>query len=106
MTQHTPGPWTGAFRNREYSEGEVTAILADGYVATIACVFGQNWGQYRAAEDGGDSEFEANTRLIAAAPELLEALKNVLENWNTKAHLSLATRQGISAAIAKAEGRS
>ena len=49
---------------------------------------------------------DANARLIAAAPDLLDALNRVMQEWNERKHLTLATRQAIDAAIAKAEGQS
>jgi hypothetical protein len=47
-------------------------------------------------------EAEANARLIAAAPELLDALKDILAISEIPA---CATREKAVAAIAKAEGR-
>jgi hypothetical protein len=44
---------------------------------------------------------EANARLIAAAPELLEACKQALRRTS----MSDGLREEIEAAIAKAEGR-
>jgi hypothetical protein len=64
MSKHTPGPWFVAPRNEVNSAGHNIAMIAD-----------LDWGQYRDAEDNGEAEFEANARLIAAAPDLLEALK-------------------------------
>ena len=57
-TKHTPGPWTA---DRQYIEkkmppGSNRKIIAEVY-----------WHVY--------DEYEANARLIAAAPELLEALE-------------------------------
>jgi hypothetical protein len=63
MTQHTPGPW-------EFlppDDGNCGAITAKtGWI----CDF---------AEEPSD----ANARLIAAAPDLLEALKNLVNQHNT-----------------------
>lgn len=57
---------------------------------------------------GCDAEDKANTNLIAAAPELLEALKNLLPLAVTNAgSLTRPNREYIAsarAAIAKAEG--
>lgn len=64
--------------------------------------------------DHEDKECEANTRLIAAAPELLAALKLCVErhcslvnsgdcgNWNPETDVEIITAR---AAIAKAEGQ-
>jgi hypothetical protein len=55
---------------------------------------------------GRDAEAEANARLIAAAPELLEALrwaKVALEGAGTFAGANIALEH-VQSAIAKAEG--
>lgn len=90
MTKHTPGPW----HCRPYGDSFVaTCGNADKRVAYCYAVF----------EDRSKDEAEANARLIAAAPELLEALE--------KAHACATlpddgTCDGcfVSAAIAKARG--
>ena len=63
MTQHTPGPWT----SRLVASGWlIEAGDTDETYAQIAMVL----------EDGPNPEaYEHNARLIAAAPELLEALQ-------------------------------
>jgi len=93
-TQHTPGPW------------KITSLefIDDSLGGGIARVYSR---QTRSLE-----ELEANARLIAAAPEMLEALKDQEKFWvmreaelgllSTKANELLAR---IRAAIAKAEGR-
>jgi hypothetical protein len=54
---------------------------------------------------GGAEGALANARLIAAAPELLEALKRIDEMCAAPPNFSDATMQEIArAAIAKAEG--
>jgi len=83
--QHTPGPWR----------------------ASIYCIWGGiNGDTYVAGTQtaiGADAQ-EANARLIAAAPELLEALEAVVACWNHhdvgKAYVEDLAR----AAIAKAKG--
>lgn len=85
MTQHTAGPW---------SIDAAGDIFARNELIAIPC--GSNYGNWRDADDGGEAEFNANARLIAAAPELLEALQLVLSE-NTK-----TARDVARAAIAKA----
>lgn len=87
MSKHTKGPW-------EYSEedGEPVVMAGDYYVATA-----------HIGVPGGNSGIDAakdNARLIAAAPDLLEALK-FIRSVARFAHFPEA-----DAAIAKAEGRS
>ena len=71
MTAHTPGPWRFAHREtlgRGYStevfdsEGQTIATMAWHAVPT---------------EYGTTTDREENARLIAAAPDLLEALKSL-----------------------------
>ena len=84
---HTPGPWTASDERRGIFE-----IIHDGDLLA------QVWG-VRPAGDG-DLPAEANARLIAAAPELLEACQEALV-WADNAGL----KGRLAAAIAKAEGR-
>lgn len=117
MSDHTPGPWIGSYKySRDFGDGTVTT--ADNK-HTIACVFGPNWGEYRDAEDGGEAEFEANARLIAAAPEMkpiVSAVANLFvapdlgddtpifgTNGN---YITAGDVRRARAAILKAEGRS
>lgn len=84
----TSGPW----------EANGTAIET---VATPSAVIGRAYDEREGCGIESQSEAEANARLIAAAPDLLDALKEVValsdrkHNAWDKAH----------AAIAKAEGR-
>ncbi len=59
MTQHTPAPWINT--GKEIRQAKTSLILATVY-------------NHRSSNQPTD-EAEANARLIAAAPELLEALK-------------------------------
>jgi len=66
-------------------------------------------GDYRVATTLGDCDAvdQANAALISAAPELLEALKNIVNFWrhnDPKNFASDAATDAI-AAIAKAEGK-
>lgn len=69
----TPGPWHPAF-NRDSEDGvNATSIYSeDGiYVADV-------YRGYVGSEDLKEVEQKANARLIAAAPELLEALDDLI----------------------------
>ena len=90
--KHTPGPW---FAKRA------------GGVGYFEWYVGRDGENYPIAEDITDpvtrDQSEANAHLIAAAPELLGALKMMLEGG-----LEGPTSQAIETAlatIAKAEGR-
>jgi hypothetical protein len=103
MSKHTPGPWIGAGPSfGDPLPRYTTSIMTewehedDGFIEICEFPFHHH-----------DGENEANARLIAAAPDLLEALKGVLkvergssgriilEGWHEEA---------ICAAIAKATG--
>lgn len=66
-TQHTPGPWTT-------DENEIR--FGHHYERRVFGPTGSNGGSIVAQLVGDDRE--ANARLIAAAPKLLETLKRVL----------------------------
>ncbi len=69
MTAHTPGPWTlqELPHDHDFRTG-VNYTVRDAWNCCLAQV-----GHVDALHDG--EETEANARLIAAAPELLEALR-------------------------------
>jgi hypothetical protein len=90
--KHTPGPW-GYFCHHTEGSWHIGAnptTYAKGD-PTIA-----NLGQI------GDQE--ANARLIAAAPEMLEALRGLLSETEDGIATCPLTRIRARAAIAKAEG--
>lgn len=97
---HTPGPWTVDW---DYDEGWNHHI--ESSPGNRICFM---------AHDGADhqKQFDANARLIAAAPDMLAALKDLLaiidaqrwgRPWAGRPH---AEADAALAAIAKAEGRS
>lgn len=86
MSKHTPGPWVPACKTNIATHRH-PAILSDGGQVAIATF------------QGGEPATDANARLIAAAPELLEALQMLMEFPNTGPATSAAR-----AAIAKATG--
>jgi len=115
-TQHTPGPWRiaemhglGLYMN----DVAVSVVQADEaaeedrpiqHIAFVSCHADYKRGTGHKAQC---AERDANARLIAAAPDLLEALKAVMEALI--ADLPQAeggpTVQGALAVIDKAEGR-
>lgn len=60
-TKHTPGPWSAAHSEKTFG----VVVCSKGHYVADA---------YSRSDDDGNNETEANARLIAAAPELLEAL--------------------------------
>lgn len=96
MSGHTPGPW--AYRRDETGEDEFV-VVSDGrpYVATV---------------HGGARDWtEHNARLIAAAPELLEACKaqaeelKALREWVAETYGQTKAAPVTGAAVAEQLGR-
>ena len=86
-TKHTPGPWTIDGKNiKHYTDNGFTKVA--------------RVGDYMAARND-----EANARLIAAAPELLEAaiayVQADKDGNNTRSRIAM---KQLRAAIAKATG--
>ena len=98
-TKHTPGPW------------EVTDNTADGYGQLVVdSMHGAVAICYTAERGipGAPSECGANAHLIAAAPELLAALR-AAEEWadyidDDENRVPIDMRLAMRAAIAKATG--
>lgn len=108
MSKHTAGPWMHEEHDSDYrGTGVIWSInpqwepgmYTPRHQRVIAeVVHLQTRSPWRGSEG---EEFEANARLIAAAPELLGALKGVLAIADRKTKEFDAAR----AVIAKAEGR-
>lgn len=104
MSQHTPGPWEASAWS-SVKGGELIAlgwsITANGHLLPLSAC---------AAFDDDILEPQANARLIAAAPELLEALLALVDEYepNLKAFATDAPRKAkwmsALAALAKATG--
>ena len=90
MSKHTPGPWAMP----DSGQGRISKVGVnggwDGMIATADC------GDYARSR----SEGLANARLIAAAPDLLEALKDAVRDSESPGQWLDESR----AAIAKATG--
>ena len=94
--KHTPGPWVA------YNSDGNGRILKKWHIKG-ACV--RNEPSFATIDSGGKilPEYEAgNARLIASAPELLEALKLACETLRARGEGGIAKHCEI--AIAKAEG--
>ena len=77
--KHTPGPWEPTKLNS--APLGLWAVNAPGYGGRNPLVCGMEYSK------GGPilhAESEANARLIAAAPELLEALQSVVTHWTSQ----------------------
>jgi len=71
VSSHTPGPWSVINRTEVESEDHK---IADCYV-----LLGEH--ERELWEPVPDEQMDANTRLIAAAPELLEALETLVDAY-------------------------
>ena len=113
MGKHTPGPWTRWRGHAEVYAGEV-AINTEDLISgpTIQCVARCEPDDLDLLHDAEEADMQAraNAKLIAAAPDLLEACKALLA-----AHSGICEGDGdmgededcarARRAIAKAEGR-
>ena len=126
MTQHTPGPWfiwqELAMQRDEYDADEIESELLEnpdhviyagnpvectrgslrGHTAHICDIDADNF-DFDDDEDTSRSIALANARLIAAAPELLEALREIAEAGIGS--IAPGYAEIARAAIAKATGQ-
>ena len=94
MSGHTPGPW-----KLKLGKGiQYTYLVADKKGQDIA-----NWAHYPNATK---AQTKANARLIAAAPELLDALREAYAAMEPMHHEPVVSEalDAARAAIAKATG--
>ena len=100
VAKHTPGPWSYSGISGDFS---VMARHGHKRIIVAECVADS------ALKPDECDQVDANKRLIAAAPELLDACRMALvqikqDNEERKAEHRLTQHQ-IEAAIQKAEGR-
>ena len=99
--QHTPGPWEARIWNGEEWPEKRWSVGRVDDLGTCVCIS----PRYADPTDLTDA------RLIAAAPELLDALREAwewIDNWSppfTEDDEWPSTAEKIKAAIAKAEGQ-
>jgi hypothetical protein len=86
--QHTPGPWA-------------VEVDKHGAVTVYEAVTMQNLD---ICEMGGNTNDGSNARLIAAAPDLLEALNTWLKQYSAEEYEDCPEVVQTRAAIAKATG--
>jgi hypothetical protein len=94
--KHTPGPWFFSGKNPDCEVRYVSLCIDEPFMAEIATLY-----------HGEGEEQEANARLIAAAPEMLEALmalNDLRGAWSPPDDVIKAAWAKARAAIAKATG--
>lgn len=105
MNRATPGPWIAASKPSSVCGWPVVSSAG-----RLICEV--NYIQHTQIDTpvSGDrvfnAESKANARLIAAAPEMLEALKLFVAEWDDgNLRVSAGLAEAITRAIDKAEGR-
>lgn len=91
---HTPGPWS--IGNPPY--GDRTYVYSNDATGSAIANVKLTYVPRSMAE------LEANARLIAAAPDLLNVCRMILDDDDTVELLSDESRAALSTAIAKATG--
>jgi hypothetical protein len=97
MSNHTPGPWY-VLDGRRVSWASPYREFGDGFSSYCVAIT-HEWP--------GLIDAEANARLIAAAPDMLQALRRAVLALAFAAETSAAMRddyEAVNAAIAKATG--
>jgi hypothetical protein len=117
--KHTPGPWE-CEPSPLWKTAHIWARNTGGKVSGVVATIHADW-----AHESQCEEQASNARLIAAAPEMYQALQAVMEEWPHQSpadcystgprtgnliqdHVACpgcAIKAKIEAAIAKAEGR-
>lgn len=102
--KYTPGPWHVIIDDCSHLAGRPGIFASDKLDCAIVHWDGFVQQHWRSAR--GDKEIQANARLIAAAPELLEALQELAsEEWRDDDDPILMKARGKARlAIAKATG--
>jgi hypothetical protein len=121
MSKHTPGPWkigssvvAGTTTRDDYDQKKKVPYLIGGlsiYTTGMDTICHISWDEY------DKTEKEANAALIAAAPDLMEVCKYMInssnlwiprmvsEEFEDEARVLHSLRQRILSAIIKAEGK-
>jgi hypothetical protein len=113
MSKHTDGPWIDGPQGIRHAKGFIAFTSAPREVPD-ACESGEGWLDMRRrtqpARDAVAAEQKANARLIAAAPEMFEALQKLIDCCDDSDGAQYGTlgtsfvRSIATAAIAKATG--
>lgn len=109
--KHTPGPWRVPDQTYRRHLTVETSDKIDVFDGMVACPGSGGSVSYTdticTLGWQGTPEWEANARLIAAAPDLLEALErclNFIENTESEMGDTLECGDKARAAIARAKG--
>lgn len=81
MSKHTPGPWVTIPHRGSAVHDRVTSWLLHVKEDIDGLSADDTWGEIYGSAHDDDAEMEATARLIASAPDLLEALKGMTEHY-------------------------
>ena len=101
--KHTPGPW-------HWDGNTLMPVAGDPTTSAVHSILDAEGGYGYLGSKPADTlrEIDACRRLIAAAPDLLDALQTVVADWTAQfernGHLAPAWCRQARAAIAKATG--
>jgi len=93
--KHTPGPWTTHLDNSDLAMNGIGTVSVNGPKGIVCC-----------CEESSIEGTESNARLIAAAPEMLEALELVLNDNRLMNAMTREQARAILDSVAKARGGS
>jgi len=100
VSKHTPGPWEAQQITDEGEERGLAFIVAANLGGLVGAAM-----PWPTEYDSGDfSRIKANARLIAAAPALLEALREIqtiCEENNSDCRKRMGTRAGNALVVAR-----
>lgn len=99
---HTPGPWK--ILRHDLGDEEICSVPVEIRGGNGRLVVADEGGLAPAAYEWTAEEIEANASLIAAAPELLEALKRLEYQSEVSLESADPARVAARTAIAKARG--
>ena len=91
MSKHTPGPWAPGHPGQDDDRH-------------VVCSLSEGWSVVALQADPAKYEPEADARLIAAAPELLESLETLHSILSKGGVWTIEDQKAASKAIAKAKG--
>ena len=92
MNKHTPGPWNATKFNPVTGDIDDCYLYVEPGIAVI-----------ERKVKGRDQHDTANARLLAAAPDLLEALEDIVQ-WIERGDFEESFLAAARAAIARARG--